>query len=66
MPYSHRGLMRLTGRQAVQSVERAAMYLLRLRELYDPTHPEYVEVIDALLTVLSELVDRLNEFRNLI
>jgi hypothetical protein len=61
-PYSARGDMRRTMGRAIAAQEKSASYLLRLREAYDPEYPDYVIVIDALLSIVSSLVDSMDEF----
>lgn len=66
MPNSQRTQMKADAQRAVDALEKAAMYLLRLRALYDPNYPEYVQAIDALLTVTSDLRDKFVEFAKVI
>lgn len=66
MPFSERGVMKLDGQHAVEHLEKSAEYLLRLRAKYDPTHPEYVAVIDALLGLISDTRDEIVEFVQMI
>jgi hypothetical protein len=66
MPFSERGEMKLDGKRSVEHLEKSAEYLLRLRAKYDPPYPDRVQVIDSLLTALSELRDLFVEFSHTI
>jgi hypothetical protein len=66
MPFSERGLMQLWAKQAIKALEKAAAMILRIRAKYDPTHPEYVEAIDALLQATSDLRDAYIKFARMI
>jgi hypothetical protein len=62
MPYSDRGLMKTDMQRSIAALEKSASYLLRLREIYEPEHPEYVKAIDVLLRMLSDVLDLFIEF----
>lgn len=66
MPNSQRTQMKSDAQRAIDALEKAAVYLLRLRALYDPNYPQYVEVIDALLGATSDLRDQYVEFAKVI
>jgi len=63
MSLSKRDTLKRKCDQAAQAFEKGANYLLELRAIYHPNYPEYVELLDGLLTMSTLTIDHVRGFR---
>jgi hypothetical protein len=66
MPYSPRGNMKRNIRQAIAHTEKAAEFVLGLREQYNPTEPDYVTVCDAIIGSLVAVEELMQQFHDIV